>query len=128
MKELTAIDIIKKDHTCQNGEAERVLPIIYERLLDGNSLFVRQKNSLCFMTIVGLQKVEAHFYSIDKAFYVVKAVKYFINQMKSAGFKVMYVKDFSDVKMKRILEINKLIIKSSDIQDFKYMVDLNRGK
>jgi hypothetical protein len=36
----------------------------------------------------------------------------------------MYVKDFSDVKMKRMLEINKLAIKPSDIQDYKYMVDL----
>ena len=127
MKELSVLDIIKNDHTCQDGEAERVLPIIYERLLEGNSLFVRQKNSLCFMTIVGFKKVESHFYSVDNAFSVVKAVKYFINQMKSAGFKVMYVKDFSDVKMKRMLEINKLAIKPSDIQDYKYMVDLTRS-
>lgn len=128
MQELGVIEIIKKDHTCQNGEAERVLPIIYDRLMEGNSIFIRKYNSLCFLTKVDLDKVEAHFYSVDTALYVVRAVKYFIDQMRSAGFSTMYVFDFSDPNMKRILEMINLEVKPSDMQCFKYMLNLLRSK
>ena len=124
MQELGVIEIITKDHTCQNGEAERVLPIIHRRLLEGNSIFIRKNNSLCFLTRLDNEKLEVHFYSVDSALLVVRAVKYFIEQMKSAGYKWMYINDFSDVNMKRILDMLKHFVEPSDIQSFKYMLNL----
>ena len=126
-KEPPAIEIIKQDHTCQNGEAERVLPIIEERLLEGNSLLVRKYNSLFFITRLKVGEAETHFYSIDDALHAVRALKYFIDQTRDSGIRTIYIHDFSDPKMKRMLEIIKLKVQPSDKEDFKYMVNLVRS-
>jgi hypothetical protein len=126
-KEPLAVDIIKQDHTCQNGEAERVLPIIEERLSEGNSLLVRKYNSLLFITRLEVGEAETHFYSVDDALRAVRAVKYFINQMQDSGIHTIYIQGFTDDNMKRILEMIKLTIHPSDKDPFEYMVSLRRS-
>jgi hypothetical protein len=123
-KEPPAIEIIKQDHTCQNGEAERVLPIIEERLSEGNSLLVRKYNSLFFITRLEIGEAEAHFYSIDDALLAVRALKYFIDQARNSGIHTLYIYDFSDSKMGRMLEMIKLTVQPSDKKEFKYMINL----
>jgi len=127
-KEPPAIEIIKQDHTCQNGEAERVLPIIEERLSEGNSLLVRKYNSLLFVTKLAVGEAETHFYSVDDALRAVRAVKYFINQMRDSGINTIYIQGFTDENMKRILEMIKLTINPSDKNPFEYMVNLRGSK
>lgn len=126
-KEPLAVDIIKQDHTCQNGEAERVLPIIEERLSEGNSLLVRKYNSLFFITRLAVGEAETHFYSIDDALHAVRALKYFVDQTRDSGIRTIYINDFSDPKMQRMIEIIKLKVQPSDKEDFKYMVNLVRS-
>lgn len=123
----SAIDIIKGDVTCQNGEAERVLPIILEGVNSGNSLLIRKNNSLYFITRIDVGIAEGHFYSIDSALSAVKAVKYFIEQTRDSGISILYIYDFSDPSMKRILEMIGLKVQPSDKEDFKYMVNLARS-
>jgi hypothetical protein len=126
-KEPPAIEIIKQDHTCQNGEAERVLPIIEERLSEGNSLLVRKYNSLFFITRLAIGEAETHFYSIDDALHAVRALKYFIDQTRDSGIHTIYIQGFTDDKMKRMLEMIKLTIQPSDKDPFEYMVSLRRS-
>jgi hypothetical protein len=125
--QLPVVEIIKQDHTCQNGEAERVLPIIEERLLEGNSLLVRKYNSLLLVTRLEVGEAETHFYSVDNALHAVRALKYFIDQTRDSGIRTIYINDFSDPNMKRMLEIIKLKVQPSDKEDFKYMVNLVRS-
>lgn len=125
--EPSTIDIIMNDPTCQNGEAERVLPIIEERLEEGNSLLIRKYNSLYLITRLGMGEAEGHFYTVDKAIQVVKAVKYFIEQTRNAGIHTLYIHDFSDLNMKRILEMIDLTVQPSDKDGFKHMVNLARS-
>jgi hypothetical protein len=127
IKELPAIDIIKGDHTCQNGEAERVLEVIEERLSNNNSLMIRKYNSLYLITRLGIGEAEIHFYSVDDALYVVKAAKYFIDQTRNSGIHTVYTCDFSDPNMKRILKMIKLTVQPSDKKGFKYMVNIGRS-
>jgi hypothetical protein len=127
LQEITPTGIIMGDHTCQNGEGERVLSVIKDSIRQGNSLLVRKYNSLYFITRLDNADVEGHFYSVDNAFKAVKAVKYFIEQTKESGAKKLYINDFSDPKMKRMLEMIDLTVQSSDKEDFKYMVDLARS-
>jgi hypothetical protein len=127
-KEPPVIEIIKQDRTCQNGEAERVLPIIEERLSEGNSLLVRKYNSLLFVTKLAVGEAETHFYSVDDALRAVRAVKYFINQMRDSGINTIYIQGFTDENMKRILEMIKLTINPSDKNPFEYMVNLRGSK
>lgn len=126
-KEPLAVEIIMRDHTCQNGEAERVLPIIEERLLEGNSLLVRKYNSLFFITRLRVGEAETHFYSIDDALHAVRALKYFIDQTRESGIHTIYIQGFTDDKMKRMLEMIKLTIHPSDKDPFEYMVSLRRS-
>jgi hypothetical protein len=123
-KELPALDIIMGDHTCQNGEGERVLDAINYRLSQGNSLLVRKSNSLFFVTRIGFGEVEAHFYSVDSAICAVRALKYFIDQTRDSGVHTLYIYDFSDSKMGRMLEMIKLTVQPSDKEEFKYMINL----
>lgn len=125
-RELTPTEIIMGDHTCQNGEGERVLEALSSRM-DENSLMIRKYNSLFFLSRLAVGEAEAHFYSVDSAIYAFKALKYFIEQSKDAGVKVIYVCDFSDPNMKRMVEMIKLTVQPSDKQDFKYMVSLGRS-
>lgn len=126
-KELPAIEIIKGDRTCQNGEAERVLEAIEERLNGNNSLIIRKYNSLYLITRLGVGEAEIHFYSVDDALYVVKAAKFFIDQTREAGIHTVYTCDFSDPNMKRILKMIKLIVQPSDKEGFKYMINIGRS-
>jgi hypothetical protein len=125
--EIPPISIIMGDHTCQNGEAERVIDVIDSRLSEGESLLVRKYNSLYLVTRLGDGNVEGHFYSVDPALYAVKATKYFIDETKKSGAQTLYISDFSDPKMKRILEMINLTVQPSDKEDFKYMVNLARS-
>ena len=127
VKEIPSIDIIMGDHTCQNGEGERVLEVIEERLNNGNSLLIRKYNSLYLITRLAVGEAEGHFYSVDSAIYAVRAVKYFIEQTKESGVHTLYIYDFSDPKMKRMLEMIKLTVQPSDKKDFNYMVNLGRS-
>lgn len=95
---------------------------------DGNSLLVRKYNSLFFLTRLDYGKAEAHFYSIDKAIYAFKALKYFIEQTEKSGVDRLYICDFTDKSMERMLNMLDLTIQSSDKEGFKYMIDLQRGK
>jgi hypothetical protein len=126
-KELPALDIIMGDHTCQNGEGERVLGVIEERLNEGNSLLIRKYNSLYLITRIAVGEAEAHFYSVDSAIYAVRALKYFIDQTKESGVHTLYIYDFSDPKMKRMLEMIKLTVQPSDKKEFSYMINLGRS-
>ena len=126
-EELKPTDIIFGDHTCQNGEAERVLEAIAERLNEGNSLLIRKYNSLYLITRIGIGEAEIHFYSVDEPLYVVRASKYFIDQTRDSGIHTVYIPDFSDQRMMRILKMIKLTIQPSDKQGFKYMVSLRRS-
>jgi hypothetical protein len=125
--ELSAVDIILNDHTCQDGEAERVLPIIQERLNEGNSLLIRKYNSLYLITKLGIGEAEIHFYSVDDPLYVVRASKYFIDQTRDAGIHTVYIQGFSDWGMERILRMIKLTIQPSDKKPYEYMVNLKRS-
>jgi len=126
-KELSPTEIIMQDRSCQKGEAERVLPIIEERLLEGNSLLVRKYNSLYLITRIAVGEAEAHFYSVDSAIYAVRALKYFIDQTKESGVHTLYIYDFSDPNMKRMLEMIKLTVQPSDRKEFNYMINLGRS-
>jgi hypothetical protein len=125
--QLPVVEIIKQDHTCQNGEAERVLPIIEERLLEGNSLLVRKYNSLLLVTRLEVGEAETHFYSVDNALRAVRAGKYFVNQMKDSGIHTIYIQAFTDENMKRMIKMIKLTIHPSDKKPFEYMVSLRRS-
>jgi hypothetical protein len=100
------------------------LPIIEERLSEGNSLLVRKYNSLFFITRLEIGEAEAHFYSIDDALLAVRALKYFIDQARNSGIHTLYIYDFSDSKMGRMLEMIKLTVQPSDKKEFKYMINL----
>lgn len=126
-KELSPVEIIMGDHTCQNGEGERVIEVIEERLSEGNTLLVRKHNSLYLITRLGIGEAEGHFYSVDSAIYAVRALKYFIDQTRDSGIHTLYVHDFSDPKMKRMLEMIKLTVQPSDKEGFKYMLNLGRS-
>jgi hypothetical protein len=125
--ELTPVEIIMRDHTCQNGEGERVLDAIQYRLGEGNSLLIRKHNSLFFLTRIGFGEAEAHFYSVDSAIYAVRALKYFIDQTRDSGVHTLYIYDFSEPKMGRMLEMIKLTVQPSDKEEFKYMLNLGRN-
>jgi hypothetical protein len=127
VKELLSLDIIMNDHTCQNGEGERVLEVIEERLNNGNSLLIRKYNSLYLITRLAVGEAEGHFYSVDSAIYAVRAVKYFIEQTKESGVHTLYIYDFSDPNMKRMLEMIKLTVQPSDKKEFNYMINLGRS-
>jgi hypothetical protein len=122
-----ASEIIMKDRTCQNGEAERVLPIVMNRLNEGNSLLIRKYDSLYLITRIGIGEAEIHFYSVDDALRVVKASKYFIDQTRDSGIHTVYIQGFSDDNMKRVLKMIKLTIQPSDKEGFEYMVNLRRS-
>lgn len=126
-KELSPVEIIMGDHTCQNGEAERVLDVIGHKLNYEDSLLIQKYNSLYLITRIGIGEAEAHFYSVDSAIYVVRALKYFIDQTRDSGVHTLYVHDFSDPKMKRMLEMIKLTVQPSDKEGFKYMINLARS-
>jgi hypothetical protein len=126
-KELPAANIIMGDPTCQNGEGERVLDAIHHRLGEGNSLLIRKHNSLFFLTRIGFGEVEAHFYSVDSAIYAVRALKYFIDQTRDSGVHTLYIYDFSEPKMERMLKMIKLTVQPSDKEEFKYMLNLGRS-
>lgn len=126
-KELSPTEIIMGDHTCQNGEAERVLDVIVHKLNYEDSLLIQKYNSLYLITRIGIGEAEAHFYSVDSAIYAVRALKYFIDQTRDSGVHTLYVHDFSDPKMKRMLEMIKLTVQPSDKEGFKYMINLARS-
>jgi hypothetical protein len=126
-KELSPTEIIMKDRTCQGGEAERVLSVLKIRMNDSNSLMIRKNNSLYFVSRIGIGEAEGHFYSTDKAIYVFKAVKYFIEQTRNAGFRILYICDFTDPNMERMLEMINLTVQPSDKEGFNYMVNLARS-
>ena len=115
------------DRACQNGEAERVIPIVLERLNEGNTLLIRKYDSLYLITRMGIGEAEIHFYSVDDALRVVKASKYFIDQTRDAGIHTVYIRGFTDNNMKRILTMIKLTIQPSDKEGFEYMVNLRRS-
>lgn len=127
VKEISPIDIIMGDHTCQNGEAERVLDVIEYRLNEGKSLLIRKYNSLYLITRLAVGEAEAHFYSVDSAIYAVRALKYFIDQTKESGVHTLYIYDFSDPNMKRMLEMIKLTVQPADKKEFSYMINLGRS-
>lgn len=126
-KELSPTEIIMQDRTCQGGEAERVLDVIQHRLNDGNSLLIRKHNCLYFIARIGFGEAEVHFYSADSAWYTVKAAKYFAEQSRQAGIHTLYICDFTDPNMERILEIIGLTVQPSDKDGFEYMVNLARS-
>jgi hypothetical protein len=126
-KELSPVDIIMMDRTCQGGEGKRVLDVIQHRLHQGNTLVIRKYNCLYLVTRLGFGEAEGHFYGAESAWYTVKAVKYFIEQTKQAGIHTLYICDFTDPNMERMLEIINLTVQPSDKEGFEYMVNLARS-
>lgn len=126
-KELSPTEIIMRDRTCQGGEAERVLDVIQHRLDQGNTLVIRKHNCLYLITRLGIGEAECHFYGAESAWYTVKAVKYFIEQTRDSGIHTLYICDFTDPNMERMLNMIKLTVQPSDKEGFKYMLNLRRS-
>jgi hypothetical protein len=126
-KELSPTEIIMQDRTCQGGEAERVLNVIQHRLDQGNTLVIRKHNCLYLITRLGAGEAEGHFYGAESAWYTVKAVKYFIEQTRQAGIHTLYICDFTDPNMERMLNMINLTVQPSDKEGFEYMVNLARS-
>jgi len=126
-KELSASQIIMDDHTMSDEEAVSTVQVISERLNEGNSLLIRKYNSLYLITRLGIGEAEIHFYSVDDALRVVRASKYFIDQTRDSGIHTVYIPDFTDENMKRILTMLKFTIQPSDKKEFKYMLNLGRS-
>jgi hypothetical protein len=126
-KELSPTEIIMRDRTCQGGEAERVLDVIQHRLNEGNTLVIRKHNCLYLITRLVIGEAECHFYGAESAWYTVKAVKYFIEQTRDSGIHTLYICDFTDPNMERMLNMIKLTVQPSDKEGFKYMLNLRRS-
>lgn len=127
IKELPASQIVMDDHTMSDEEAAGTLQTIVDRLNHGNSLLIRKYNSLYLITRIAIGEAEIHFYSVDDALRVVRASKYFLDQTRDSGIHTVYIPDFTDENMKRILKMLKFTIQPSDKEGFKYMVNLGRS-
>jgi hypothetical protein len=127
IKELSPTEIIMGDRTCQGEEGKRVLDVIQHRLNQGNTLVIRKHNCLYLVTRLGIGEAEGHFYGVESAWYTVKAVKYFIEETRKTGIHTLYICDFTDPNMERMLGMINLTIQPSDKKGFEYMVNLARS-
>jgi len=121
---MTPTQIIINDRTSLEDGYENVISALGQRLNEGNSLLIQKDNSLLFLTRLDEGVVEAHFYSTESAHKVVSAVQHFINEMVENGIKVMYIYDFGDDNMNRILQIIGLTVLPSDRDPYQFMVNL----
>jgi deoxyribodipyrimidine photolyase-like uncharacterized protein len=121
---MTPTQIIINDRTSLEDGYENVISALGQRLDEGNSLLIQKDNSLLFLTRLDEGVVEAHFYSTESAHKVVSAVQHFINEMVENGIKVMYIYDFGDDNMNRILQIIGLTVLPSDRDPYQFMVNL----
>lgn len=124
MQHMTPSQIIMNDPTSLEDGYENVISALESRLQEGNSLLIQKDNSLLFLTRIGEGMAEAHFYTTDSAHKVVSAVRYFIEQMVNGGVKVMYIYDFGDKNMNRILQMIGLEVLPSDNERYQFMVNL----
>lgn len=124
MQQMTPTQIIMNDPTSLEDGYENVIAALEQRLDEGNSLLIQKDNSLLFLTRIDDGAVEAHFYSTETAHKVVSAVQHFINEMVKNGIKVMYIYDFGDDNMNRILQMIGLDVLPSDREHYQFMVNL----
>jgi hypothetical protein len=124
MQQMTPTQIIMNDPTSLEDGYENVIAALEQRLDEGNSLLIQKDNSLLFLTKIDDGAVEAHFYTVEEAHKVVSAVQHFINEMIKSGIRVMYIYDFGDANMERILGMIGLDVLPSDKEQYQFMVNL----
>ena len=124
MQQMTPTQIIMNDPTSLEDGYENVISALEQRIDEGNSLLIQKDNSLLFLTRIDDGVVEAHFYSTENAHKVVSAVQHFINEMVKNGIKLMYIYDFGDANMNRILQMIGLNVLTSDREPYQFMVNL----
>jgi len=124
MQQMTPTQIIMNDPTSLEDGYENVIAALEQRLDEGNSLLIQKDNSLLFLTKIDDGAVEAHFYTVEEAHKVVSAVQHFIKEMIKSGIRVMYIYDFGDANMERILGMIGLDVLPSDKEQYQFMVNL----
>ena len=124
MQQMTPTQIIMNDPTSLEDGYENVIAALEQRLDEGSSLLIQKDNSLLFLTKIDDGAVEAHFYTVEEAHKVVSAVQHFINEMIKSGIRVMYIYDFGDANMERILGMIGLDVLPSDKEQYQFMVNL----
>jgi len=87
---------------------------------------IQHGDSLLFITNLDKQNAEVSIFTADSPLKIKSSLKYFVNQVRHAGFKRMYVEDGGPMlnKTLKILEKFGLNIQKSDKPGYLWMADL----
>ena len=126
---MTPSEIIKADHERfghSQADTARLMETMNAMIQKNVGHLIQHGDSLLFITNLDKNNAEVSIYTADSPVKIKSALKYFVGQVKHAGFKRMYGEDGGPVLQKTLKLLKNLgvAVQKSDKPNFLWMADL----
>ena len=126
---MTPSEIIKADHERfghSQADTARLMETMQAMIQKGIGHLVQHGDSVLFITNLDRKNAEVSVYTADSPLKIKSALKYFVSQVKHAGFKKMYGEDGGPVLQKTLKILKKfgVNVQKSDNPKYLWMAEL----